>query len=151
MNKKTGNTVTPHGTTKLTYGSLSWNNYLKTAVNIGITEIEVKSVYSSPIGGGKGEYIDIDESIIEEVAAIFKPKLADLTPEQREIAELKAQMKELLEGKSAKKEAPKAAPKKDVESDDIEELRAEFKKLVGKKPHHKISRENLITEINKRK
>lgn len=159
---KDGKLTSQHGTTKLAHGSHEWVNYLKRAAHLGISEIEVLNVKEI---NSQGEAEETHEKGTEQVLAvqeevdtalrptIEKPK----TTEELRIEKLEAQIAILTENskpakKEAKKEAPAAIETKEPvggkeESDDIEILRAEFTKVMGKKPHHMTSAKKLKKTI----
>lgn len=92
---------------KLIYETLEWTNFLKAIRYNPYCKVEViKVLQPTKDENNKIEYkeIEISESIKKEVLIAHKGDVeVKLTPEQKEIAELKAQMAILL-GKNTKKE-----------------------------------------------
>jgi len=125
----------------LTYDTLEWHNYLKRLVANGFCKVEVEKVLEWE--DGKWESHAIPNSIDKEVEFAHKgDQTVRLTPEQTEIAELKAQMAELLGMKE----------KKGVLEDDVDELaelQAKYEAKFNKKPHHKMGVKKLKEELTK--
>ncbi|NQV77083.1 MAG: hypothetical protein HQ490_01860 [Lutibacter sp.] len=109
LKKENGQFKNENQLVKLIYGTLEWKNYLKGIAYNPYCKVEVEKVLD--ISNEKQAEIEIDADILKEVKNAFRPeKEIILTPEQIEIAELKAQMAELLGKKSNK-------PKKEEEEE----------------------------------
>lgn len=80
---------------KLTYGDTQWAKHLANLPKLGICKVEVSGVYE---GENK---IDASQEILDEVAAILKPKEVELTPDQKRIADLEAKIEALTSTKKA--------------------------------------------------
>lgn len=148
---------------KLPYPSQQWDNYMKTLRFAGFNKVEVEQVTDEEVTlvtmKKKGKdftkqvkkytVVDTPSKIIEAVkTALAKPEV-ELTPEQKEIAELKAAIAE-LRGANAepKKEAKKVEPKEEESNDsDLDAARAEYKEAFEKKPHHSWSAEQIREKI----
>jgi len=96
LKRENGDISNPNQKVSLIYETLEWNNYLKNIKNEGICKLEVEKLFEHD--GKDYKSIEIDKKIIDEVNLAFKNDIkVVLTPEQKEIAELKAQMKKLLD------------------------------------------------------
>lgn len=128
---------------KLIHGTLEWKNYMKHLDHHGYCLIEVNSVKDE-----KGK--ELDKSEIEEEVAIAHRRTEEkaLTPEQKEIASLKAQMAELVGTKKEKVEV-KVEVKKETKVDDsaLTEARARYKETFNKNAHHKMTVESINKAI----
>ena len=98
----------------------------------------------------QNEEIEIDQSIVDEVNKAYKRIVEkELTPEQKQIAELKAMIEDM---KSESK--PKAKKQKDNTpniNEELEEARNKYKEASGKKPHHLWTLERINKEIEELK
>jgi len=104
----------------LTYETLEWRNYLKRLIANGFCKVEVEKLFE--LKGEKYVECEVPKKIKDEVLLAHKgDQTVKLTPEQKEIAELKAQMAELL-----------AISKKGDVDEDLEDLKVEYKKQEGK-------------------
>lgn len=126
-----GKVMNPNQVVKLTYNTIEWKNFIKNLSGIGFNSVEVEKVLS----GDTLEEIEMPKEILEEVKNIFKAKERELTPEQKEIAELRA----IVAGLTEKKEVAK-------EVGVLDKLRAEYKSISGEKAHH-LWGENKLTEL----
>ncbi len=153
---------------KLTHDTLEWYNYLKNLPATPFCKVEIKKVLipseiiteESVIEGSK-TYIrknvettyktgEITDALKREVSVAFVGiKEKELTPDQKEIAELKAKVERLLSRDSASKD--KAADKSDETADksELETLREAYKVKFGKKPHHMKREKKLKEELSK--
>ena len=104
-----------------TYKSLEWNNFMKNATIVGYTDGKVISVNEIKYttvdkpNGKAGEIVtttsyepvDMDSDIVGEISSAvtkaFEPKRAQLTPQEQEIADLKATVAELVSSKKESK------------------------------------------------
>lgn len=120
---------------KLTHDTLEWANYLKHLLVHGFVKVEVEKAIDGDIESIKAE---VDEAMnpIKEVV---------LSPEQKKIADLEAKLDALV-NQEPKQEARKAT--KDEEDlhnemldaskeETLEEVKAHYQKVMGKKPHYK--------------
>lgn len=150
------------------YNGLEWNNFMKHASIVGYTSAEVTAVNSikytkHPKPEGKeGETItlttypsiDMDEDIVNEIKENVKsafdttPKVV-LTPEQKEIAELKATVKNLVDNKKPKEETKKSVKinKTPNTDEELEDARDKYLKVFEKKPNHLMKLENINKAI----
>lgn len=103
---------------KLTYRLLEWDNFIKRIKSLGMVEIKVEEIFEQGSNGlivKKGKEV---ERIKEEVRlALHGSTEIKLTPEQKEIKELKEQMAEILSTTGNPSKAPTAEkqPKKKPE------------------------------------
>ena len=137
------------------YGSLEWNNYIKNIKNLGYTQLSIITISEVTYKDRVASYKEIDEApdnILQELKDAFITKNEKpLTAEQKKIAELEAKLDALL---NAKKPNPTMKPKTggdgngDVKnSKEIDEAKAEYLKVVGKKAHHLLSIAKMNKEI----
>lgn len=131
-----GTPLNENNIVKLYHNTLEWKNYLTQCRRMGFVKLEVDSVYDHPYT--EDNKAKTPQSIIDEVKDAFfgKEEVKELTPEQIEIAQLKAAVKALSEGKSEK---PEIDPL-------LKEARQKYHDLFGKKGHHSWT----VEEINKR-
>jgi len=147
---------------KLTHNTLEWENYLSNLPSTPYCKVEVVKVLlpsqevvktevreglktviheSIKINYEKGE---ITDALKKEVLKAHKgTKEVKLTPDQIEIAELKAKVEKLISGGSA------PAKKGKETSDELKTLRAAYKKKFGKKAHHMKGIKKLKEELSK--
>lgn len=152
---------------KLPLNSLIYTQFKQNAVQIGITAIDVIKVVNA-----QGETIETPEAVKADIKSIFEKPEKELTAEQKEIKELKAQMAELL---AAKKPAAKEKvltdadskadlkgekrpdnPSKEAEDAEFDErkleaTRAEYLEVIGKKPSHLMKIETMAEKIKEAK
>jgi len=122
---------------KLEHNTSQYQQFLKGAANTGITKIKVLKATD-----GVNE-IEIDPAIKAEIEGCVNGQPIRLTPEQKELQELRDMVNALKEGKTEKKaEAP--APGNDSE---LEAAREKYFEVFGKKPHHLKKLDVLLAEI----
>lgn len=114
------------------YNTIEWNNYLKHIGVHGFIKVDAEEV-TDPLGKTTKEQVQKEVN-----AALFPESNKPLTPEQKQIAELKA----MVEALSGKKES-----KIDVVDEDLTKTREEYVKVFGKKGHHSWSVEQLKEKI----
>jgi len=160
-----------------TYKSLEWTNFMKYATIVGYTDgklISVSEIHYTTKDKPNGKHgevvtttsyepVKMDSEIVAEIAAVvkeaFEIKRVALTPEQQEIADLKAIVAGLVDSKPKKAEKPvkeKAAPKAEIKveapkesdsSNELEDARGKYTELYGKKPSHLMKLEGLNKKI----
>lgn len=142
---------------KVSHNTFDWESFKKTIkysfkhAEIVSYKEQVKTIEQEDVLGkqtpvAKFSYKDLEitNELKQELDLIFTPAKEALTADQKEIAELKAQMAELLKSK-----APKQPVKEKKESDPrLEELRAEYTELYEKKPNHLMKVAGLEKAIN---
>lgn len=113
---------------KLTHDTLEWLNFIKNLKVLGYVKPTVEKVIE-----GKEENKELVATIQKEVDSVNKPAEKEMTVEQKRIAELEAKLDALMNGGKAPK-----APNKEVKDadDSLDAIRAEYEKVVGKKPFH---------------
>tara|TARA_R110002124_G_scaffold283449_2_gene459511 strand:- start:29842 stop:30291 length:450 start_codon:yes stop_codon:yes gene_type:complete len=137
-----------NGITKLSYGSLEWDNYLRKLKSHSFCKVSVESVSSVVSKGLEAEYKKVEsfEYIIDEIDVAMEGAKKALTAEEQRIQVLEAKLELLL---NPKKEVVKSEPK----GDELNEVREEYTKLFGEKPHHLVKietlREKIKEELNK--
>lgn len=149
---------------KLTHDTLEWYNYLKNLPATPFCKVEVEKVLipsekiteESVIVGSKTftrpkvvttyKTGEITEALKREVSVAFVGiKEKELTPDQKEIAELKAKVERLINANSASKDkSEKTADKSELDS-----LREAYEKKFGEKPHHMKREKKLKEELSK--
>lgn len=150
----------------LQYNTLEWSNFIKRIRAIGYTKI----VFLKTINANGETVTDFNDEIKKEVAGIFLAPEKELTPEQKEIKELKEQMAALVAGKKPDAEvenepekeenkpvvevAETAEENKDESNDEVEATeemleaaRAEYFSLFGEKPNYKTKYAKLKQQI----
>lgn len=142
----------------LVHDTAQWKNYLKTLRANRFIKVDVEEVfYAESVKNEDGFFKDniteaekdLIETIEQEVKDAFELKTDTRTPEQIKIAELEAKINALSNG-SAKVKDTKKTEAKDIggetppdDDEDIDALKAEYEKVVGKKPHHMAGVEKL--------
>lgn len=121
---------------KMTHDTLEWSNALKNLMVLGYVKPTVEAV----LEGGENNK-DLVSEIQKEVDKAFEKPEKQLTTEQQKIAELEAKLEALANGpKEPKKTAPSV-------NNGLEEVRAEYEKVVGKKPFHGWDEATLKVKI----
>ncbi len=136
-----------------TTGSLEWKNFMKNATNVGYTEIEVIKTSQIIYVDKKTTYKEVDtpDSILEELKEAFDTTVkVELTPEQKKIKAMEAQIAELLGSKGTKKEV-QSGNGEIKKSKEIDDAKAEYLKVVGKKAHHLMSLKKINEAIKEAK
>ena len=141
--------------TKVEYGSQMWSLYtskLKTEYTAAIVE-DVIEVKVNEAGVKVYEPVSDFSNIKNEVASFFESEEKAMTPEQKRIAELEAEMKELRQSLKSTYVEPKAAKQESATGfiSELEERRKEYEELFGEKPHHKMSIDTLVEKIDAKK
>lgn len=131
-------------TLKLKYDTKEWHNFIGTMYRNGWGRVNVLSAKIDKSGEVDWEkYEDVDSGVIEKIKAEVQSKLVKtsnkpLTQDQKEIAELKAQVAQLVE--ASKDKTPNV-------NEELESARKELKDLTGKTPSHLFKLETLQTKI----
>jgi len=157
------------------YKSMEWENFMNNATKIGFTDAEVIGVKDIVFtdhkkkDGKDGETVTIttyedvkeNDSIIDEIKSVVKEAFdmtikVELTPEQKKIAKMGAELAEL---KSMLKSAggkpgsvvTKVKSKKEGDSpksdNELSKWRNKYLKVVGQKPFHGWDSETLESKI----
>lgn len=130
--------------TSLEYDSLEWHNYKKNLSPEIHAKVEVEGYFEKAEKGYEEK--DCPQSIVLEIADVFKKPAKELSPQEREIAELRAMIAELKAGNSKpKKEVEKVETNED--DSDLENARARYKEAFNKKPHHSWNAEQIEQKI----
>ena len=96
-----GNLRTPSQIVKLTHDTVEWKNFLNNLpATFGMAKVEK---VLSDLGNGEYKEVETPVEIIKEVEAVFKAPEKELTPEQKELAELREAVKALSKGNKAEK------------------------------------------------
>ncbi|TNE74994.1 hypothetical protein EP331_00450 [bacterium] len=129
-------------TPALEYDTLEWHNYLKNLSPEIHAKIEVES-YSvkNELGYQKQE---CPENILNDIQNLFKKPQRDLTPQEKEIAELRAMIAELKGSSKPDKTVEKVESSDD---DELDQARAKYKEAFGKKPHHSWDAQQIEEKI----
>jgi hypothetical protein len=127
-----------HGTNlwKLTMKNLKLNGYCKVEVE-SVWQLQSDSTYKE---------VEDKNAIVKEVKNSFEfEKEVVLTPDQKRIAELEAKLEAFMNG-GVKKEVVE-----EVTENSLEDIRAEYQVVVGKKPFNGWDKETLIEKIKEAK
>lgn len=133
-----GDITSKHESVTITQGSSEWDNFMKHLKANGITEIKVTKAYDlnkvnkdEPTDSEKRyEEVKDIESIQAEVDKYFTAPEIALTPEQKELKELR-EMVEALKGGNNSTAINKVVSTEN--SDALKTARADYEKVVGKK------------------
>lgn len=158
LKKEDGSYKTENHTVKIPKPSKEWNLFLEHAKKM-YSKVELIEVTKENIEFGKKmvkgkevptqnhtyKVVDSSEDIKNAIADIYANK-AELTDDQKKIAELEAKLNAVLEQNSEKPKKP-TKQKKDIDPK-LEELRAKYTELYKKKPNHLMKVESLEKAIN---
>lgn len=144
----------------LPYDTVQWQNYLKALRANRFVRVDVEKVFfvdskKDDEGFFRDTLTDADsdwmEKVKEEVKKHYEDAKPELTPEQQKIAELEAAIKALQNGSvKAKESKSEKKVEKTENSDNIDELRAKYEELYGKKPFGGWGADKLIEKINEK-
>jgi len=122
----------------LTHGDLQYPKHLANIKNLGICKVEVVAMYDH-----KGEKIELTQADIDEaMKLIYSEPVKELTPEQKQIAELTARLDAVTN--------PTPEVKTET-SPELKEARAEYEKLAGKKGSPKWTLEEVLAKTEELK
>lgn len=124
------------------HNSRMWVLFKKNVLLNGYCKVDVESAFYE---NEKGEYDEIKDISIfnNEIKEVFTDKAnVKVSPQEVRIAELEAKLEALMN-------ASKKETKTEEKVDDLDDLRAEYEKVVGKKPHHMAGEEKLREGIEK--
>lgn len=144
-----GKVINENHLVKLSYGSLEWDNYMKNLRVMNFVKVEVVGFYDKTDKDGSFVYNEAPEDVLKEVdSSMTAQEEVPLTPQQKEIAELKAQMAEFLGSKKTEKksEAPQADNTPNI-NEELDAARARYKEVFGKKPNTLLKLETLNNKI----
>lgn len=122
------------------YGSEIWRHAMANLLGeFGFATVE--SVSEKNKEGGYDQVTDEKtlSAIQKEVDTAFAPKQKALTPEQKKIADLEAQVQQLMN-----KSIPTTATNT---TDELEAAKVEYKALFGQRPHNSRSLEQIKADI----
>lgn len=135
-----GNVTSKSENIKLQHGTPEWANYLKHLRANGISKAEVVNVYDLssfnkevPVESlDRYKEVDDVEAIQNEVDKYIKIPEAELTPEQKELKELREKLEALTSGTQFQV-LKKSTTSSDDAAKELKEARDEYEKIVGKK------------------
>lgn len=155
---------------KLEYGGLEWSERLKGLKNlctraevIGVQEEHTELKHKEHAGKQhpylEYSYKDVDDisKYVKEVEAAFSEPKPELTADQKRIADLEAKLEAVLNAGNKEqkpkevKEEVKSEVDEEFEARKLEATRNEYLEVIGKKPHHKASIENMTEAIKNAK
>lgn len=143
---KDGSVQNENHPVKIEHNTISWRNFMKYLCANGYVDVKVNSAYTVDADYKQTPYKDIDAIKKEVKEALTPTPIKVVTPEQKEIAELKAKVDALMgiSPKEIKKiEVVQEAGKK--------EAVAEYKKVFNKKPFHSWDVKTLKEKIANKK
>lgn len=124
---------------KFTHDTVEWKNFMRNLIANQYIKVDVDKV----LDGDDSKKEIAKGDFQKEVDSYMKAPEKDLTPEQKEIKELKARL-DALTG-SGKPE------KKDKGEEITDELREEYEEVFGKKVYHGWSASEVRTKIDEEK
>ena len=141
----------------LEHNTKEWVLFMKNLPLNGYCKVEVEKGFKQ-LASGYEPLTDLDV-YKKEVKEAFNPKKEEvLSPEQKQIAELKAQLDSFMKGDKPKetkvvKNEPKDEKVEEKLDDTVtkEDLVEEYTKLYGKKPFHGWNEEKLSEMIEAKK
>lgn len=152
---KTGKLTSENQLYKISHNTTDWVNFKKTAAytfsnaevlafNKQIVKMEEEEVLGklTPVARYSYKEISIPEELKKEVKAIFQGEEKVLTPDQKKIAELEKKIDNLSNGNREQK------PNTD---EDLNNARAEYKKVFGKKGYAGWTVEQINAKIAEKK
>lgn len=134
----------------LVHDTAQWKNYLKTLRANRFIKVDVEEVfYAESVkkedGFFKDEITEVEGKLIakikQEVKEAFELPKKQMTEQEQRIADLEAKLEALTNGATKTSDIGGEIPPDDDE--DIDALKAEYEKVVGKKPHHMAGVEKL--------
>lgn len=145
---KDGSVQNENHPVKIEHNTISWRNFMKYLRANGYVDVKVNSAYHVDADDKQTPYKDIDTIKKEVKEALSPTPIKVMTPEQKEIAELKAKVDALI-GKSPKK-TKKIKPVQEIDLK-LKEVREEYYKAIGKKAYHAWDVKTLKQKIAKKK
>lgn len=169
---KEGKLISESQPMKLRHGVKEWTLFMDAVKGMGVSRVEIMHVTKEVIykGDEPNTYAVVDsvpQNIQRDIDQCLKGAPKKLTPEQQEIADLKASIKEMkaaIQGGNQVKQAPpvKAEPvpveevgsvegtpvKADPEKAELNAAKAKYAELFGEKPHHATKLASLNQKIN---
>lgn len=127
---------------KIPHDTERWSNYLSQLPNMGLGKVEVEKVTQFN-GQSYEDKPDLIESVSKELIKSMTPKSAELTPDQKRIAELEAKLEALLSMNS--KTLKESENDADLD-EELEALRIQYTELTGE-----IGKKNWKAETIKQK
>lgn len=146
---KNGNVQNENQLVTLIHDTVEWANYLKRLTSNQFLEVMVEKVFycdkeKNKDGFFEDKISEVDQETIDEIKQEVKDALKapekELTPQERRIAELEAKLEAFMGGKTK-------SEKKVEKTDDLDELRAEYETLYGKKPFGSWKADKLKEKI----
>ncbi len=127
---------------KLTHNTLEWANFIKNARYVGFIDAKVEKVI------GETDFASIEKEVDKAMNPVVE---VVLSPEQKKIADLEAKLDALVNNSSP--EIRKATPNEEKAHDEkwenvseeetLESVKVEYQRVMGKKPFHKWTIEQL--------
>lgn len=132
----------------LEHGSKNWVIFMKNLSLNGFCKVEVEKGFKV-LGNGEYEPIENLEEFTKEVAKNFKQEKEEvLTADQKRIAELEAKLEAFMNGDSKKETKVAKTEKVEVKTEsNIDDVKKEYEKIVGKKPFHGWDEATLLEKI----
>lgn len=140
---------------KLRYGIKEWDLFKKSIIQMGWSRVDVIKCLDGNTriekdGMINHPVIDTPDNIAVEIKEAMVGPKKQLTPEQQEIKDLKAQMAELLELKEGIPNDVGNGPGNDgaaIHAQALSNARSKYEEVFSKKPHHKKTLQKLTKEI----
>lgn len=142
--------------------SLEFQNYVKHLPFSQYRRVDIVRCFEVTNGFNdeEGKYhaedvkaIETPEEVQTAIESMFKSKKVQLTPDQQKIADLEAKLEMLMKAQPNPEndKAPKISVNEPAEPSLLDELRAEYEALAGKKPNHLMKEDKLQEKINELK
>lgn len=132
---------------KLTHNTKEWDDYLSRLRVNGFIKVDILGYLDEVLEDGTFTYLEVEESVEKEVRiALHGNNEVKLTPEQKELKELKEQLSEMkaLMGNAK-------APKKEKEVDsELSEARAKYLEVFGEKGNKLWKTETILNKIEEK-
>jgi hypothetical protein len=153
-----GNVKNENQTVTIQIDSLEFKKYVEHLPFSQYRRVEILECFEVQTGynNAEGKYhpeviekIETPKEVSDAITNMFKGKKAQLTPEQQRIADLEAKLESLMKSQPNPEngKTPKISVDERAEPSELDELRAEYESLAGKKPNHLLKEDKLRDKI----
>lgn len=151
-----GNIKSENLTVKLTYNTAEWRNYMRQFVRNGFSKYKILKIIEVTDETRKtGEHNDVTDKMKGEIDAHIKEKTqvvkAPKSNEDPRLTELQKQNEQLMARLEALENGGNSYKKSEKpEKSEGDKLKARYKELYGKKPHHLMGEEKIKQAIEEK-
>lgn len=140
----------------LEHNTIAWKLFMKNLPLNGYCKVDVESGFKQ-LSSGYEPIEDLTDFQTEVNEAFNPKKKLELTPEQKQISELRSQLDALMKGDKPKKKEKKedkkveATKNKEIKTPTKADLKEEYKELYGKNPFNGWDEDKLAEMIADKK